>query len=71
MKDFVRFSPLKLLEKSSRKGLGAGNLGVLIARAVLILLLTGFFVRENLFIFLLKKGLKRLHLIITSCIMIL
>ena len=33
MKDFISFSPLKLLEKSSRKGLGAGNLGVLIARA--------------------------------------
>jgi hypothetical protein len=33
MKDFVSFSPLKLLEKSSRKGLGTGNLGVLIARA--------------------------------------
>jgi hypothetical protein len=33
MKDFVSYSPLKLLEKSSRKGLGSGNLGVLIARA--------------------------------------
>lgn len=33
MKDFIKFSPLKLLEKSSRKGLGMGNLGVLIARA--------------------------------------
>jgi hypothetical protein len=33
MKDFISFSPLKLLEKSSRKGLGAGNIGVLIARA--------------------------------------
>ena len=33
MRDFISFSPLKLLEKSSRKGLGAGNLGVLIARA--------------------------------------
>lgn len=33
MKDFISFSPLKLLDKSSRKGLGAGNLGVLIARA--------------------------------------
>ena len=33
MKDFISFSPLKLLEKSSKKGLGAGNLGVLIARA--------------------------------------
>jgi hypothetical protein len=33
MKDFMSVSPLKLLEKSSRKRLGAGNLGVLIARA--------------------------------------
>ncbi len=33
MKDFISYSPLKLLEKSSRKGLGSGNLGVLIARA--------------------------------------
>lgn len=33
MKDFSRVSPLRVLEKSSRKALGAGNLGVLIARA--------------------------------------
>lgn len=33
MKDFVSVSPLKILEKSSRKGLGPGNLAVLIARA--------------------------------------
>jgi hypothetical protein len=33
MKDFVSVSPLKVLEKSSRKGLGPGNLAVLIARA--------------------------------------
>lgn len=33
MKDLVSVSPLKILEKSSRKRLGAGNLGVLIARA--------------------------------------
>jgi hypothetical protein len=33
MKDFVSVSPLKILEKSSQKGLGPGNLGVLIARA--------------------------------------
>ena len=33
MKDLISVSPLKILEKSSRKGLGAGNLGVLIARA--------------------------------------
>ena len=33
MKDFTSISPLNLLEKSSRKKLGAGNLGVLIARA--------------------------------------
>jgi len=33
MKDFVSVSPLKVLEKSSRKGLGKGNLAVLIARA--------------------------------------
>ncbi|MBU0990744.1 MAG: hypothetical protein KJ823_11175 [Proteobacteria bacterium] len=33
MKDFVSVSPLKILEKSSRQGLGAGNLGVLVARA--------------------------------------
>jgi len=33
MKDFTSISPLKFLEKSSRKKLGAGNLGVLIARA--------------------------------------
>jgi len=33
MKEFISFSPLKLLEKSSRKDLGVGNLGVLIARA--------------------------------------
>ncbi|HBF43310.1 MAG TPA: hypothetical protein DDW42_06705 [Desulfobacteraceae bacterium] len=33
MRDFISVSPLKILEKSSRKGLGPGNLGVLIARA--------------------------------------
>lgn len=33
MKDFISVSPLKVLEKSSRKSLGTGNLGVLIARA--------------------------------------
>jgi len=33
MKEFISVSPLTLLEKSSRKGLGSGNLGVLIARA--------------------------------------
>jgi hypothetical protein len=33
MKDFISVSPFKILEKSSRKGLGPGNLGVLIARA--------------------------------------
>jgi len=33
MKDFISVSPLKFLEKSSRKGLGPGNLAVLIARA--------------------------------------
>ena len=33
MKDFNSVSPLKVLEKSSLKGLGPGNLGVLIARA--------------------------------------
>ncbi|MCD4717768.1 MAG: hypothetical protein K8R45_13655 [Desulfobacterales bacterium] len=33
MKDFVSMSPLKVLEKSSRKELGPGNLAVLIARA--------------------------------------
>lgn len=33
MKDFTKVSPLKILEKSARKELGAGNLGVLIARA--------------------------------------
>jgi hypothetical protein len=33
MKDFISMSPLKVLEKSSRKGLGRGNLAVLIARA--------------------------------------
>ncbi|MBW1788548.1 MAG: hypothetical protein JRK53_18320 [Deltaproteobacteria bacterium] len=33
MKDFTGVSPLRVLEKSSRKALGAGNLGVLIARA--------------------------------------
>jgi hypothetical protein len=33
MKDFMRVSPLRILEASSRKGLGPGNLGVLIARA--------------------------------------
>jgi hypothetical protein len=33
VKDFVSVSPLKILEKSSRQGLGAGNLGVLVARA--------------------------------------
>ena len=33
MKDFVSLSPLRLVEKSSRKGLGPGNLGVLMARA--------------------------------------
>ena len=33
MKDFISLSPLKILEKSSRRGLGPGNLGVFIARA--------------------------------------
>ena len=33
MKDFILVSPLKILEKSSRQGLGPGNLGVLVARA--------------------------------------
>jgi hypothetical protein len=33
MKDFRSVSPLRFLEHSSRKGLGPGNLGVLIARA--------------------------------------
>ena len=33
MKGFNSVSPLKVLEKSSQKGLGSGNLGVLIARA--------------------------------------
>jgi len=31
--DFMKVSPLKILEKSSHKGLGKGNLGVLMARA--------------------------------------
>ncbi len=33
MKDFISVSPFKILEKSSRRGLGPGNLGVLIAPA--------------------------------------
>lgn len=33
MKDFIEVSPLRVLEMSSRKGLGKGNLGVLMARA--------------------------------------
>ena len=33
MKDFISVSPLKILEKSSHRGLGPGNLGVLVARA--------------------------------------
>jgi hypothetical protein len=33
MKDFMKASPLKILEKSSEKALGRGNLGVLMARA--------------------------------------
>ncbi len=33
MKDFMKVSPLKVLEMSSQKGLGRGNLGVLMARA--------------------------------------
>jgi hypothetical protein len=33
MHDFIDISPLKLLELSSRKGLGKGKLGVLMARA--------------------------------------
>ena len=33
MRDFISVSPLKILEKSSRQGLGPGNLGVLVARA--------------------------------------
>ncbi len=33
MEDFIKVSPLKVLERSSRKSLGPGNLGVLIARA--------------------------------------
>lgn len=33
MKDFLSVSPVKILQKSSRKRLGPGNLGVLIARA--------------------------------------
>ncbi|MBW2609445.1 MAG: hypothetical protein JRC68_03765 [Deltaproteobacteria bacterium] len=33
MNDFIKVSPLKILYKSSYKGLGRGNLGVLMARA--------------------------------------
>ncbi|MFO7737118.1 MAG: hypothetical protein R6V46_01465 [Desulfatiglandaceae bacterium] len=33
MTDFISISPLKILEKSCQKGLGRGNLGVVIARA--------------------------------------
>ena len=33
MKDFMKVSPLKILEKSSHEGVGRGNLGVLMARA--------------------------------------
>jgi len=33
VKDFISVSPLKILEKSSHRGLGPGNLGVLVARA--------------------------------------
>ena len=33
MTDFMKVSPFKILEKSSRKTLGRGNLGVLVARA--------------------------------------
>ncbi len=33
MKDFIAVSPLRVLEMSSQKGLGKGNLGVLMARA--------------------------------------
>jgi hypothetical protein len=33
MKDFISVSPLRILEKSCHKGLGRGNLGVVIARA--------------------------------------
>ncbi len=33
MKDFIKVSPLKVLERSSKRGLGRGNLGVLMARA--------------------------------------
>ncbi|MBW1721309.1 MAG: hypothetical protein JRJ78_04540 [Deltaproteobacteria bacterium] len=33
IKDFIKHSPLKILEKSVQKGLGRGNLGVLLARA--------------------------------------
>jgi hypothetical protein len=33
MRDFLEVSPLKILESSAHKGLGKGNLGVLIARA--------------------------------------
>ena len=33
MNDFIKVSPLRILDQSSRKGLGRGNLGVLIARA--------------------------------------
>jgi len=33
MNDFMKVSPLRILERSSKKALGRGNLGVLIARA--------------------------------------
>ncbi|MFC1885347.1 hypothetical protein ACFL2O_11315 [Thermodesulfobacteriota bacterium] len=33
MKDFISLSPMKILEESTRKELGPGNLGVFIARA--------------------------------------
>ena len=33
MKNFMKVSPLKILEMSSHKALGRGNLGVLMARA--------------------------------------
>ena len=75
MKNFISFSPLRILEKSSQKGLGPGNLGVLMARAgvgktacLIHIAFDKIFRTKNWFIFPLKRGPKRLRPIIMSCI---
>ena len=66
MNDFIKVSPLKLLEMSSGDGLGKGNLGVLIARAGVgkTACLICFSENKNLFMYHLRILRKKSHPII-------